>query len=109
VKFLVDNQLPDALARFLTSQGHDARHVLDLKLDEADDLTIWSYAVAEDYTLVSKDQDFLHLANASTSGGTFIWVRVGNCRKQSLIAAFERALPAIVVALGEGQRVIELR
>jgi len=109
VKFLVDNQLPVALARFLTSQGHDTRHVLDLKLEEADDSAIWNFTAAEGYTLISKDQDFLHLANASASSGTFIWVRVGNCRKQALIAAFERSLPDILAALAEGQRVIELR
>ncbi len=33
-------------------------------------------------------------------------VRLGNCRKQVLLAAFERALPALVTALAEGQRVV---
>jgi hypothetical protein len=36
-------------------------------------------------------------------------VRLGNCRKQALLAAFGRALPAIVTALEEGHRVIEVR
>ena len=32
MRFLVDNQLPAALARWLTAQGHDAIHVLDVAL-----------------------------------------------------------------------------
>jgi predicted nuclease of predicted toxin-antitoxin system len=40
VKFLVDNQLPKALARFLTSRGSDCQHVLDIRLDGATDATI---------------------------------------------------------------------
>jgi predicted nuclease of predicted toxin-antitoxin system len=109
VKFLVDNQLPAALARFLNSRGHDAEHVLDLQMDEADDPDVWNHAVSEGRALVSKDEDFLHLANRPGAFGTFVWVRLGNCRKQALLAAFDRALPAIVTALEEGHRVIEVR
>lgn len=109
MKFLVDNQLPAALVRFLKSRGHDARHVLDLKMDEADDPDVWNYAASQGRALVSKDEDFLHLANRPGATGTFVWVRIGNCRKPALLAAFDRALPAIVSALEDGHRVIEVR
>lgn len=109
MKFLVDNQLPAALARFLASRGHDAQHVLDLQMDEADDQAIWNHAAAQGRALISKDEDFLHLANRPGANGALVWVRLGNCRKQTLLAAFERALPAIVTALEEGQRVVEVR
>ena len=109
MKFLVDNQLPAALARFLDSRGHNAQHVLDLQLDEADDSHIWNHAVTEGHALVSKDEDFLYLANRPGASGAFVWVRLGNCRKQALLAAFERSLPAIITALEQGHRVIEVR
>ena len=109
MKFLVDNQLPAALARFLSSRGHDAQHVLDLQMDEADDPNIWNHAAAQGRALVSKDEDFLHLANRPGATGAFVWVRLGNCRKQVLLAAFERALPALVTALEDGHRVVEVR
>jgi hypothetical protein len=35
VTFLVDNQLLQALARFLVSRGHQSEHVLDPGMDEA--------------------------------------------------------------------------
>ena len=109
MKFLVDNQLPAALARFLNSHGHDAQHVLDLHMDEAGDTAIWNHAAAQGRVLVSKDEDFLHLANRPGATGVFVWVRLGNCRKQVLLAAFERALRTLVTALEEGHRVIEVR
>jgi predicted nuclease of predicted toxin-antitoxin system len=109
VKFLVDNQLPIALARFLSSQGHDAQHVLDIRMDEAEDREIWSYSISEGRVVISKDEDFLHLAKQVGASGQFVWVRLGNCRKKALLDAFERALPDIVGGLEQGQRVIEVR
>jgi predicted nuclease of predicted toxin-antitoxin system len=103
------NQLPVALAHFLTSQGHDAEHVLDLRMDEEDDLAIWNYALRETRILITKDQDFFHLATHGAGTGSIIWVRMGNCRNQMLIAAFERALAQIMAAVEQGNRIVELR
>ena len=44
MKLLVDNQLPVALARHLTSLGHDCEHVEAVHLDAASDAQIWEYA-----------------------------------------------------------------
>jgi predicted nuclease of predicted toxin-antitoxin system len=37
VKFLVDANLPPALAQWLASEGHEARHVADLGMQAAAD------------------------------------------------------------------------
>jgi len=66
VKFLVDNQLPRALATVLEDLGHHAVHVLDVELGRVDDLTIWAYAAQNGYTLISKDADFADLASPAT-------------------------------------------
>jgi len=58
MKFLVDNQLPVALSRFLQSQSVAALHVLDVQLDEASDREIWQYAKLNDLTIISNDEDF---------------------------------------------------
>ena len=60
--FLVDNQLPNALVGFLVSQGHKAKHVLELGMDEADDRTIWSYAEENHCVIVTKDEDFIDMS-----------------------------------------------
>jgi predicted nuclease of predicted toxin-antitoxin system len=109
VNFLVDNQLPEALCRFFNERGHQSSHVLGLKLDEASDLKIWNYAATGNWIVVSKDEDFLHLANRLDDAGKLLWVRIGNSRKQTLLQAFERELPGIVRAFDEGVRVVEIR
>jgi predicted nuclease of predicted toxin-antitoxin system len=109
VRFLVDNQLSPALVRFLNERGHDARHVLDLGLDEAADSAIWRRAAAEQRVLISKDEDFLPLASQPDTDPAFVWVRLPNCRKGALLAAFESALPSLITALGAGNRVVEIR
>ncbi len=82
MNFLVDNQLPNALCSFLTAQGHQSRHVLNLGMDEATDLEIWKYATHGDWIVVSKDDDFLHLANRAGDSGKLLWVRIGNCERK---------------------------
>ena len=80
--FLVDNQLPTALARFLTSRGVECRHVLDLDLDGASDAAIWEYANRNDCIIISKDEDFLYMANVPSAKARLIWVRIGNYSHQ---------------------------
>jgi predicted nuclease of predicted toxin-antitoxin system len=77
VKFLVDHQLPPALARFLQSAGHDGKHVRELGLKEADDKTIWNRAISNEQILVSKDEDFWYLAMAPKSTGRLVGCVLG--------------------------------
>jgi predicted nuclease of predicted toxin-antitoxin system len=58
VKFLIDNQLPPALANFLIRKGHLAEHVFDIGLSEANDTEIYRHAAANSLIIVSKDEDF---------------------------------------------------
>ena len=109
MKFLVDNQLPVALARWLAGKGFDAVHVMDRNQGQADDRLIWKDAIAEGRIMVSKDEDFFILATRPGDPGSLLWVRIGNCRTQALLALFDQAWPAIEKALGEGQRIVELR
>ncbi|WP_397220135.1 DUF5615 family PIN-like protein [Nocardioides sp. AE5] len=37
MRFLIDTQLPPALARLLVSRGHEAEHVVDIGPGEAPD------------------------------------------------------------------------
>jgi predicted nuclease of predicted toxin-antitoxin system len=85
VKFLVDNQLPSALAHFLRSRGLDCQHVLDVGLAEAPDSEICRYAEDQGRIIVTKDEDFLYLASRPKSQIKVLWVRLGNCRTKTLL------------------------
>lgn len=109
MKFLVDNQLPSALARYLHKHGHDCIHVLDVGLATSADIDICRYAEAETRIIISKDEDFFYLANQPQAQLRVIWVRLGNCRTAALLQAFESHWPKIESCLAAGDRIIELR
>ena len=70
---------------------------------------IWQYAKTHDYTIVSKDEDFFQLANSSKDKmPALVWVRLGNCRKATLIAAFRKVLPDLLEIL-KTQKIVEVR
>ncbi len=75
MKFLIDNQLPLALATMLTSKGHRASHVLDLGLEAATDSEIWNYAAANSLVLITKDEDFSYRASQPNASVQVVWVR----------------------------------
>ena len=109
MNFLVDHQLPPALARFLELQGHSAQHVRELGLKQADDRAIWRHALANDMTVISKDEDFYFIATSADAKGRLVWVRTGNCRKAKLFENFNARLPQIVAAFETGSRIVEIR
>lgn len=109
MRFIIDNQLPPALAQHLRDLGHEAMHVLDLGLESASDREIWHFVSEQPSVIVSKDEDFLGLSLAGENGPAFLWVRMGNCRKAVLLAAFTARIADIERELAAGQRVIEIR
>ncbi len=109
MKFLIDNQLPEALANYLCTKGHDAQHVLKVGLASANDSDICNYAAEHNLAIVTKDEDFSRRAIQPSATIQVVWVRLGNCRKSVLLAAFESLLPSIVTALQVGDRLIEIR
>ena len=105
--FLVDAQLPPALAEALRGARLEAIHVADIGLVTATDQQIWQEAVIRSAVLVTKDRDFSLLRVARNSGPTILWIRVGNIDNRTLIAQVLRALPSIVAAVDRGESVIE--
>lgn len=59
MRFLVDAQLPPALARRIEAMGHAAEHVADCGLATAPDPHVRQYAAATGAVIVTKDEDFV--------------------------------------------------
>ena len=108
MRFLVDNQLPRALARLLTDLGHQAVHVLDIELAQVDDHTLWAYAAQHGFVIISKDADFADLALLDPHRVQLVWVRIGNCRKSVLLEGIKNSLSTIEQELNSGEMLIEL-
>ncbi len=108
MRFLVDAQLPPALARWLATQGHVAEHVADCKLETASDAAIWNFSVGVSAVIITKDEDFARRKAFGVTGPAVVWIRLPNVRRRDLLKWFEKALPDLLAALERGETLIEL-
>ncbi len=110
MKFLINAQLPPALARWLRDIGHEAEHVDDVGLLHARDLAIWQFALQNQFVLLTKDEDF---AVRSVSVGAeakpvVVWLRVGNTNNRDLRTWMEQRLSAVFSLVDQGNQLIEV-
>ena len=109
MRFIVDTQLPNALAGWLRERGHQAEHVLEIGLAQSKDSVIWQHVQKQGAVIVTKDEDFAERVRRGRPGPAVIWLRVGNCSNPALCAWREPLLPAIIRQLENGERLIETR
>jgi predicted nuclease of predicted toxin-antitoxin system len=108
VKFLVDAQLPPALAAWFRNIGCDAVDVEDAGLRDADDEAISAYAAAKGYVLVTKDRDFVSAVHTTTEP-RILWIRTGNVANRILYQRLDAGWLRILAHLESGVRLAELR
>lgn len=92
----------------LSAMGFDAEHVHDIGLGNEADWKIWEYALARQATIMTKDEDFASLLALRGNGPSIVWMRIGNTSRQALLRWFEPMVPAIVMALESGEKLIEV-
>jgi predicted nuclease of predicted toxin-antitoxin system len=109
VNFLIDAQLPPALARWIESHGHQATHVFGVGLQAAEDEPIWEHARKREAVIVSKVEDFLDRWLLSDKPVPLVWIRKGNCSNRALLAWLEPLWPDAMRRLEQGEQLIELR
>ena len=108
MRFLVDAQLPPALARFLVEHGHEAEHVVDVGLLQAEDSAIWDYALRASAVIVTKDEDFATRITLDQRGPAIVWIRVGNATRRELLRRLEPLLSSIEATLNAGEKLVEI-
>jgi predicted nuclease of predicted toxin-antitoxin system len=108
--FVVDAQLPPALAKLLIDGGHTAEHVANLGMEASSDSEIWDHASKTGAIIVTKDEDFRNRRNQShDSDPVIVWLRVGNTSRKALLDWFKPLLPGIETLITQGDRLIEVR
>ena len=99
MKFLVDVQLPRRIARWLTAEGHDAVHTLDLsKGNRTKDNEILAIAEHEQRIVITKDEDFVTSRRVSGRPRKLLRILIGNITNSDLETLFRPQIPAIVAA-----------
>lgn len=100
MKLLFDQNLSHRLLTELTSRFPQSSHVRLCGLESAADEAVWTFARDNNFTIVSKDSDFLQHSLLRGVPPKLIWLRLGNCstgdvkrvltRFESEIRAFDR-------------------
>ena len=106
MRFLVDAQLPPGLCRWLRERGHEAEHVFDHGLGASTDVEVARRAADTNAVLISKDEDFVALAQAD--GPALVRLRCGNVTNKALAEWLGKRWKRVEERLGTGERVIEL-
>ena len=109
MRFIVDAQLPPALAQALRSAGCDVAAVRDIGLREARDPVLWKYALQHQAAIITKDEDFVDRSLQSENPPHVIWLRVGNTSNRALLAWLMPLWPEIMRRVTLGERLIEVR
>ena len=84
MKLLFDENLSPRLPRLLSEQFPGSVHVRDCGLKGAPDGAIWAYAKANGHAIVSKDSDYLERSLLYGSPPAVVFLRIGNCTRETL-------------------------
>lgn len=108
MRFLVDAQLPQSLARFLRTLDEEAIACRDVGLRDADDGEIWRFAITGGWCIVTKDEDFAVRHMSETGGPQVVWLRIGNTTNPTLFQWLDPFWADIVRELRSGQGLVEV-
>src|SRR5713226_5699808 len=78
MKLLFDQNLSFKLCRLLADAFPDSNQIRLIGMEEAEDRSIWQYAKADGFILVSQDVDFADMATLYGPPPKVIWLRCGN-------------------------------
>lgn len=109
MRFLIDANLPPALAEWLTSDGHEAHHISELGMERMRDREIWTRARDLNACIVTKDEDFVLLQALDRSGPAIVWIRIGNAVRSILMQRLPALWPAVMSAIERGEKVVEVK
>jgi predicted nuclease of predicted toxin-antitoxin system len=122
MRFLVDQNLPPALAVWLRDQGYAADHTSEIGLDQIADRIIWAKTAGA--CIISKDEDFVLLKLAQADGPQVVWIRIGNAVRRHLLVVWIRignavrrhllaqisvVWPDVARRLEAGESIVEIR
>ena len=97
MKFLVEAQLPQRLARHLREAGHEAIHTLDLPLgNRTSDALINDLSIRGLLVVVTKDADFVNSFILFRRPYKLLLISTGNIRNSDLESLFLSNLEKLV-------------
>ncbi len=75
---LIDNNLSPKLVRRLATVFEGIQHVADFNMEASDDITVWRFAKANNFSILTKDTDFINLVTMQGFPPKVIRMNTGN-------------------------------
>jgi predicted nuclease of predicted toxin-antitoxin system len=105
----IDAQLPPAIATWVSSTfGVTALALRDIGLRDAEDPEIFEAAKAQGVIFMTKDSDFVDLADRFGSPPQIIWLTCGNTSNAQLREILSATLPQALELLRSGETLVEI-
>jgi predicted nuclease of predicted toxin-antitoxin system len=89
VKLLLDENLSQRLLQPLSDLFPGSAHVRDLTGSGASDSAVWEAARAGNFTLTTRDEDFIGISVLRGSPPKVVWLNVGNSRNATIAALLQ--------------------
>lgn len=99
MKLLFDENLSPRLVRRLARLFPESQHVDLIGLHGQIDPAIWDYAGLNQFTIVSKDNDFRQISFLKGPPPKVVWLSVGNAGTQAIGDLLQRSHERIVTFL----------
>ena len=97
MKFLVDEQLPISLVKWLGGQGYDVIHATSLgKNLKITDKTVCKDSMLNQRVVISKDIDFLNSFLIKKEPWKLLYLTTGNISNRELVVLFQSNLTQII-------------
>lgn len=107
MKFLIDENLPLSLVKFLRSKGFTAYRLKDVGLKGAEDSEVANYAFRNKFILVTLDKDFGYIYHQLYRGKlTTIIIRVRSALPVKIIKTIDRLIKEIDLSKYKGRLII---
>ena len=95
-KLLFDNNISHRVLPKITDIFPNSLHVMLKNLDESTDLEVWRYAKLNGLAIVTKDSDFNDLAIYRGIPPKIIWIKLGNCKVDTIATLLRENYESIV-------------
>lgn len=85
MRLLLDQNISYKVVSAIIDLFPESRHVRSLGFDSSGDEVIWSYAITNNFVIVSKDSDFYYRTLVQSESPKIIWINKGNCSTENIV------------------------
>ncbi|MDQ3109216.1 MAG: DUF5615 family PIN-like protein [Bacteroidota bacterium] len=86
MSLLFDQNLSFKVAKKLQDIFPNSKHLSDVGLSNYSDNDIWSFARANNYTIVTHDSDFIDISTLKGFPPKVIWLKIGNTSTENIVS-----------------------